>query len=149
MSIPWLELPVPDFPAQRVALYGPMCSGKTYLANKMKEREYIKLSFATKLKDVAEDLFYINTKDKNNYNRKLLQEFSDDVKKWDSDIWTKYLINSAEWYARSNAKIVIDDLRFVREAEKLKENDFLLIKVECDDYLRAKRVLDLYPDTKP
>ena len=47
-----------------IAFYGPMCSGKTYLAKFLVENYgYEKVGFADKLKEVAADLFGIDPND--------------------------------------------------------------------------------------
>lgn len=129
---------------KNVAFFGPMCSGKTYMANYLAERyEYEKLGFATKLKEVAADLFDIDVSNKNDKTRKLLQGFSDDVKKWGGeDIWVKiFLKNITPW------PTVCDDLRYTFEADALREAGFLIIQVMSSEPIRQERIASLYPDT--
>jgi len=144
-GIQMITLPPPLTKMDRIAFYGPMCSGKSYMATQVQENfRHSKVGFADKLKDVAEDLFWIDRKNKDGYTRKLLQEFADDVKKWDEDIFIKHFLLKCEW----QASVVCDDLRFVREAEILRANGFTIIKVVCHENIRQERIHSLYPTTQ-
>ncbi|SRR5260221_2831811 len=128
----------------RVSFFGPMCSGKTYLARQLQEYfGHTKVGFADKLKSVAIDLYQIDPKDKNGATRKLLQEFADDIKKWDAQIFIKHFLLSAEKYKQ----VVCDDMRFYEESVFLRQNEFTLIKVNCDEARRQERIQQLYPST--
>lgn len=131
------------------AFYGPMCSGKTYLANFLVENYgYHKLGFADKLKEVTQDLFHIDPKDKNDSTRKLLQGFSDDVKKWGGeDIWVKHLLDKLSHYKIMGNPVALDDLRYPFEAEALREIGFKIVSVNVYENLRQERIFKLYPDT--
>lgn len=131
---------------KNVALYGPMCSGKTYVANYLADRyEYEKLGFATRLKQVATELFGIDVYNKNDKTRKLLQGFSDDVKKWGGeDIWVDIFLRTLNAWPT-----VCDDLRYPFEADALRKRGFLIIQVMCHENIRQERILSLYPDTSP
>jgi len=133
----------------RVALYGPMCSGKTYLANYLVNNYgYLRMGFADKLKEVAQDLFGIDPSNKNNFNRKLLQEFSDDIKKWGGeDIFVKHFVERLP--NMTEFSVVCDDLRYPFEAEALRKKHFKIISVNCYENIRQERILKLYPDTSP
>ena len=50
----------------KIAIYGQMCSGKTTVANIIKELhpEYEIFSFGQKIKDIAKDLFDMKGKDR-------------------------------------------------------------------------------------
>lgn len=136
--LPLIQLP-PTEHGDRIAIFGPMCSGKTYVADHLVQNfNYFKLGFATKLKAVAKDLFDIEGK--NQEARELLQGFADDCKKWDSDLFTKHFLIEAE----KHRQIVCDDMRFAREAEVLRENGFVLVQVECGEARRLERINKLY-----
>lgn len=129
-----------------IAFYGPMCSGKTYLATHLIENYgYMKVGFADKLKAVARDLFEIDTKDKKDSTRKLLQGFSDDIKKWGGeDVFVKHLIHKLY---ELPGPFVIDDLRYTFEADALRSAGFKLVSVNTYENIRQERILKLYPDT--
>lgn len=144
-GVQMITLPPPLTKMDRIAFYGPMCSGKTYMATQVSQNfHHGKVGFADKLKDTAEDLFWIDRKNKDGSTRKLLQEFADDVKKWDPDIFIKHFLLKVEWFP----SVVCDDLRFVREAEVLRANGFTIIKVVCHENIRQERIATLYPDTQ-
>lgn len=132
---------------ERIAFYGPMCSGKTYMAKYLVDNYgFLKIGFADKLKEVARDLFWINPNDKNDRNRRLLQEFSDDIKKWGGeDIFVKHFLDkiSDNYFL----PLVCDDLRYTFEADALREEGFKIISVNAYENFRQERIFKLYPDT--
>jgi cytidylate kinase len=73
----------------KIAIYGPMCSGKTTVANIIKElnSKYKIFSFGNKIKELARDLFYMDGK-----NRSLLINIADKMREIDEDVWAKYII---------------------------------------------------------
>ena len=73
----------------KIAIYGQMCSGKTTVANIIKELhpEYEIFSFGQKIKDIAKDLFDMKGKD-----RSLLITIADKMRDIDEDIWAKYIV---------------------------------------------------------
>ena len=106
--------------------------------------------FAGKLKEIANDLY--GTIEKNNEGRRILQELADDLKKWDPLLFTNYLKRQMAEYILyegvENARIVVDDMRFMHEFEALKESGFTIIGVTCDEDIRRGRIQQLYPDTE-
>lgn len=139
----------PDHPMDRIAFAGPMCAGKTTLANVLVEDfHYTKVNFAGLLKRVASDLYGVVNKD--NEGRKLLQELADDLKKWDPNLFTTHLLLDVDHYIIDGHKtFVLDDLRFQHEYEALKRNGFTIIGVACREDIRMDRIFSLYPDTDP
>ena len=61
----------------KIAIYGPMCSGKSTVASIIKEikSEYKIYSFGQKIKDIASELFNMEGK-----NRSLLINIADNLK---------------------------------------------------------------------
>jgi uridine kinase len=142
------KLPKPIHPLDRIAFAGPMCSGKTTLAKVLVEDfGYTKTNFARILKDTAENLYGPMTKD--NQSRKILQEMSADLKKWDKELFITHILLDIEDYINANHQtIVVDDLRYKREFEVLKDNGFIIIGVGCREDERLRRIYSLYPDTE-
>lgn len=128
----------------RIAFFGPMCSGKTKCANYLVQNYgYTKLSLADKLKAIAYELYGIDNKDGD--GRRVIQELGDNLRVFDDDVFTKYTlatINKEYSYKR----VVIDDLRLPREAQLLVANGFICIQVLCDEDVRLARVKSLYPN---
>lgn len=146
MKIP-PKLSLPNHPFDRIAFAGPMCSGKTTLADVLVDNfGYQKLSFSRLLKETAENLY--GTVQKNNEGRKMLQEFSDDLKRWDKNLFITQLLLDADMYiSKRVTKIVVDDLRYMTEYKELKKQHFTIIGVHCTERIRHNRIFSLYPDT--
>ena len=74
----------------KIAIYGPMCSGKTTVATIIKEldSQYEIYSFGLKIKDLAIELFDMKGK-----NRSLLINIADKMREIDENVWAKYIIN--------------------------------------------------------
>ena len=95
----------------KIAICGPICSGKTYLSDYLIQQYQLqRYAFGDKVKEIATDLFKMEYKD-----RYLLQTISDKMKDIDSDIWAKYVIHEI----KHKHNIIVDDLRFVNEAKYL------------------------------
>lgn len=136
--IPLIDLP-PTERGNRIAFYGPMCSGKTYMADYVAQNlDFTKLGFGMKLKAIVKDIFGVEGK--NEEARKILQTFADDCKKYDPLVFTKHFLLAANQYER----IVCDDMRFVQEADHLRNNGFVLIKVTVPENIRQERIDSLY-----
>ena len=126
----------------RIAICGKMCSGKStlaeYIKNKIEEELKCNIvidSFAKKVYDIAYELF--NMKEK---NRKLLQSIGTKMREIDPNVWANYIENKYN----SNSNVIIDDLRYENEATMLKKNGFFIIKLEISHELQHKRIKDLY-----
>ena len=145
MALPQPKLSKPTNPMDRIAFSGPMCVGKTYLAKGLEAQGYLRISFAELLKSLAYSLYGLQ--DKSNLNRKLLQEFADDLKKWDYNLLTtKLLIQAQKRISEGYTKLVVDDLRFKSESETLRKNGFIIVNITCDENTRLERIKRLYPD---
>lgn len=134
-------------PYQRIAFFGPMACGKTWCAKYLVENYgYNRVAFADKLKAVAYDLYGIQGKD--GPNRAILQDLGGYIRKQDSDIWIKHALYKAQHMEDSmpHRGLALDDLRYSNEAEVLKRNGFMLVKVECNEEVRQARIKHLYPD---
>lgn len=145
-------VPPPLRPLDRIAFAGPMCSGKTFLAEILAQNYGFKIfRFAGKLKEIVADLYGPVTKD--NEGRRMLQELADDLKKWDPMLFTNSLkrdITKHILYSGiGNALVTVDDLRFKHEFDALKEMGFTVIGVHASEDVRMKRISKLYPDTDP
>ena len=146
MVLPQPRLPKVENPMDRIAFAGPMCVGKTYLAKGLEIQGYTRISFANLLKSLAYNLYGLQSKD--NTTRKLLQELSDDLKKWDNNLFITYLLMQAKKEIDNGyTKLVVDDLRFKAEEEALRKNGFVIVNVTCEEEVRLNRVFRLYPDT--
>jgi hypothetical protein len=119
-----------------------MCVGKTTAAQYMISKyRYEHIALADKLKEIAIDMFGLHSKD--GPYRNLLQDLGLYFRSLDEDVWVKYLLGELS----PTKKYVLDDMRFVNEARLLDESGFTLIKLNCQESIRQKRVLRLYPNT--
>ena len=129
----------------RIAFSGKICSGKSTAANIVQdilgcEASVAKLSVASRVKELAIDLFGMEQKD-----RKLLQVLGQKMKEIDPNVWTRALIKQIN--NCGDKHIVIDDLRFPNELSALRENGFIIIRLEIQPELQLERIKKTYPDT--
>ena len=126
----------------KIAISGHMCSGKTTIANIIKNQilNYQIYSFGKKVKDVAYDLFNM---DKSIKNRSLLINIADKMREIDEDVWAKHVIHQIS----DKNNCIIDDLRFQNELDILeKDGDWIYIVLTIDNDIRLERLKQLYPD---
>ena len=121
----------------KIAIYGPMCSGKSTIASIIKENnsDYEIFSFGQKIKDIAKELFNMKHKD-----RSLLITIADKMRDIDPDVWVKFIIKQTE----SKQYCIIDDLRFQNELNYL--NDWKIIALTTPKEVRIERIKQLYPN---
>tara|TARA_Y100000996_G_scaffold373869_1_gene323654 strand:+ start:124 stop:636 length:513 start_codon:yes stop_codon:yes gene_type:complete len=123
----------------KIAIHGPMCSGKTTISNIIKECDngYKTYSFGRKVKEIATDLFKMEGK-----HRSLLIKVADKMREIDEDIWAKYVI--AEIEKDKNEKCIIDDLRFQNESKYLE--GWKIISLTTPKQVRVERIKALYKE---
>jgi hypothetical protein len=75
-------------------------------------------------------------------NRNFLQRLGTDiVRKYNNDAWVEYAISSAK---ANDTFIAIDDVRFKNEAIKLKENGFIVVRLNMNEAMRRENIIKLY-----
>ena len=125
---------------------GGFGSGKSYhavqimgLIEEMFGISAYKVSLATKIKEVAADVFGMKEKD-----RRLLQLIGQKFREIREDVWIDYLTDDI----RKNGKFpfVMDDVRLVREAELLRERfpNLVIVKIETTEAQRMEIYEKLY-----
>ena len=119
----------------KIAIYGPMCSGKSTVANIINEHDnrYKIYSFGQKIKDLAVELFDMEGK-----NRSLLITIADKMRDIDKDIWVKYIMKQV----KDKDNCIIDDLRFQNELNYLKGWKIICLTTPLD--IRLERLKKLY-----
>ena len=90
-----------------------------------------KVSLADKVKEVARDLFRMQGKD-----RALLIKLGTKMREIDQDVWIKYLLRQP---LPSDTPVVISDVRFPNEYERLKKHGAIAVAVDADVEVRSRR----------
>lgn len=127
-----------------VAFCAKMCSGKSTLAKKLSQRlcndEVRIYSHATFLKQLA---VYAYGMDPVKKDRALLQKLGSKMREVNPDVFVNITVkqtNDVDFATN-------DDTRYYNEMKNLKDNGWLLVKVNVDEEVRRKRVKELYPNT--
>ena len=125
----------------KIAICGKMCSGKTTIANLIKEYDnrYDIFSFGKKVKVIANELFGM---DLNNKNRSLMVQIGSKMREIDVNVWANYIINET----KDKEFCIIDDLRFQNELDLLEKNNWNIIQLEIDEDLQIERLRNLYKE---
>ena len=128
-----------------IAFIGRFASGKTFFSDMLKQKleekgiKAYRVSIAQKIKDLAKDLFDMQTKD-----RRLLQLLGAKMREIDQDVWIKYLILNVK---RNNLQpFIIDDVRFVNEYNLIKQSfpNFKVFKLVTDNEERMRVYEKIY-----
>ena len=124
----------------KIGICGPMCSGKTTIANYIisKNNSYYRTSFAKKLKEIAEDLFNMEEK-----NRELLILIGKKMREINPDVWINYTIKDSSNYEN----VIIDDIRYENEFYRLKNEGWITIKLIISEELQLERLKKTYPQS--
>lgn len=152
-----------------VALTGKMRSGKDTVAQQLalqfrSEGFFVnKIAFGDALKVKAKELYPEEFID-NKKPRELYQWFGQTLRERNEDVWVNQVaqhINSTNKKSKQwgyNPQVyIITDLRQPNEYQFCKDNNFIIIKVECDDVARINRMnalgdnytpTDLHHDTE-
>ena len=124
----------------KIAISGPMCSGKSTLAALIcsLNEDYKIYSFGKKIKDLAKELFDMgDIKD-----RSLLIKIANSMKEINQNVWINYILKEC----KDIENCIIDDLRFENELNVLVNSDdwhFIVLQVPKEE--RIKRIKKLYP----
>ncbi len=123
----------------KIAITGKMCSGKSTLAQIIKETDsrFTIYSFGQKVKDVAKDLFNMKEKD-----RSLLTSIGTKMREIDYDVWVNYVINQT----KDKTHCIVDDLRYQNEYEALHNNGYKIIQLVVDPIVQEERIKNVYPN---
>ena len=126
-----------------IGLAGKMGSGKDtigeYLYNNYGFRQ---MSFAYKLKEIANDLFKIDSSHKTPETRSILQQIGTAMRCIDKDVWCNYLLDEIRFkmVTYKDPSFVITDVRFENEALSVLNHKGMVICMDVDDNERRKRI---------
>ena len=126
----------------KIAIAGPMCSGKSTLAKLIcsLNDDYKIYSFGQKIKDIAQELFHMG----NEKNRSLLINIANSMKVINKNVWIDYI----SCQCKNVNNCIIDDLRFENELNSLKndrDNLWYFLVLQVDIKTRIQRIKYLYP----
>ncbi len=115
-----------------IALIGKAGSGKDTLADYLVTRYgYTRLAFADKVKEIARDLFGMESKD-----RALLQAIGVKMREVRPTVWLDYIFRKAE----TGGPYVITDCRFKNEYDACKKRRWTAVRVITRDGVRFTRL---------
>ncbi|OUM87885.1 MAG: hypothetical protein BAA01_12030 [Bacillus thermozeamaize] len=123
-----------------IALTGKARSGKNTVAKYLDEKYgYVPFAFSDDIKRIAKDIFpwrFGKGKD-----REILQQVGEKMREIDPDVWVEKTLNRIDHF-KDDLNIVITDLRMPNEYAACRERGFVIIKVDADDEVRRKRMMD-------
>lgn len=133
-----------------VAIVGKMCTGKSTLSDCLRERadrcEFARLSFATRIKQLAVELFDMppGTKD-----RDLLCYIGRVMRERDRTVWIRALLKMVKNYNEAGVSVVVDDCRFKAELVALRAAGFRVVQCKCSEATQLERLKAVYPRDWP
>lgn len=135
----------------RVAICGPMASGKSHLAERLiSEHGFQRISLARGVKLMGERVIdslvesgVVDPGQRDVKQRRMLQTIGAVGREIDPMMW----INDTLRCASEHERVVVDDLRFVNEATALADYGFMVIRLNFpDDEFQRERLMRAYPD---
>ena len=147
MSPPDMPLTYSPFPPPfKLAIAGPMASGKTTLAARLCEMHpgirFHRTSFAERLKTLARELFNMQNKD-----RDLLIRLGKHLRDIDANVFAKAVtrrVRDALYNDVAARNWIVDDLRFQNELEMLRRNGWRIVLLRASEETRTRRLRNLY-----
>ena len=139
---------------KNIAIVGKMYAGKTTLAMELVANHGYSLSrMAGPLKAIAHLAYGEEVQKGQKYDtidlttgetvqktgREILQGIGQSMKIVDRDLWLKCFINDAKY--RKSEPYVVDDVRFGFEADYLRKNKWLIVKIETPEDIRIERAI--------
>lgn len=121
----------------KLAVVGKMRSGKDTVASMLLDQGFQTIAFADGITEIIKMYFpeaLTGAKPRTHY-----QHIGQQLRQLNPNVWVNYLDRRINEFTTVN-KIIITDCRQTNEAEYLKKNGFMIIKVEADEELRIERM---------
>lgn len=151
---------------KNIGIAGKFAVGKTSVANILEANHgYVRMSIASSLKQFVNEMYardvygsdegatlqksdsvLINTPDGRRMVtvRQLLQDIGNQMKMIDQDIWLRGVRHQVLLWNEMGKSVVIDDVRFPREAEYLKNIGFVNVRLTASEDTRLERYFRTY-----
>ena len=151
---------------RNIAIAGRFAVGKTSVANILEANHgYVRMSIASSLKQFVNDMYardvygsddnarlqksdvvFVTKPDGRQAVtvRQLLQDIGNQMKLIDQDIWLRGVRHQVLLWNEMGKSVVIDDVRFPREAEYLKNIGFVNVRLTARDIIRLDRYFKTY-----
>jgi AAA domain len=151
---------------KNIAIAGRFAVGKTSVANILEANHgYVRMSIASSLKEFVNqmyardvygsddnarlqksDVVFVSKPEgrKSVTVRQLLQDIGNGMKLIDQDIWLRGVRHQVLLWNEMGKSVVIDDVRFPREAEYLKNIGFVNVRLTASDIIRLDRYFRTY-----
>ena len=115
----------------KLAVIGKAGAGKSAIAEKLCNKGYIRLSFASKVKEIAWDILQKPLDKTQPKDREFLQKLGTDLARaYDPDVWIRHFQAAYwKWLKFGKKDFVVDDARFVNEVEYLRSEGFVVVRV--------------------
>ncbi|MGM0846871.1 MAG: AAA family ATPase [Bacillota bacterium] len=124
----------------KIALMGKIRSGKDTIGKYLLDNYGMtRFAFGDPLKQYAKEMFPQRFTP-GRKPRVTLQVFGQKMREIDPDVWVRHTMNSIE--AAGNVSPLITDCRQKNEYDRLKREGFTMIRVNADDGVRIRRMLD-------
>lgn len=142
----WVE---PVGADMRIAICGPMASGKSWIAERLVSMGFERVSLARGVKrfgaSILETLIeegLVAPEQAGIKQRRLLQTIGAEGRAIDPNLWIRDAINESE----RHDMVVIDDMRFVNEARALAAEGFHIVRLSFpDEESQLRRLRTAYP----
>lgn len=135
----------------RVAICGPMASGKTHLADALiQQHDFSRVSLARGVKLMGDRILesliesgVVDAQQRDVKQRRMLQAIGAVGREIDPMVW----INDTLRCASEHDRVVVDDLRFVNEAVALADYGFIIVRLNFpEEEFQKERLMRAYPD---
>lgn len=127
----------------KIGISGKQGAGKTALAKILIEKyNFQKVSFADGVKNTGMQVFGL-TYDQafgNSKDRVLLQQIGQKLREIDPNVWVNMVVREIKKSDKVIPNVVIDDVRFKNEFDTLRENGFIMVRIDASEDIRKERI---------